>query len=58
LKAYVEVQQFWAAAFGGFQGNLVPLYQSGNTGGGNAINWMEVMGMKAAKDLNLDLKNK
>lgn len=58
LNAYIEVQKAWATAFGGFQGNLVPLYQTGSGGGSNAINWMEIMGMKAAKDLNLELKNK
>ncbi len=58
LEAWVKSQQYWAEAFSKFQGNLVPLYQSGGTNGGNAINWMEIMGMKAAKDLNLDLSNK
>ncbi len=57
LEAYKYVQAQWAAAFAKFQGNLVPLYQTG-TGSGNAMNWMEIMGMKAAKDLNLDLSNK
>jgi regulator of protease activity HflC (stomatin/prohibitin superfamily) len=46
-------------AFSKFSGNMVPLYQSGNgTNNNNAMNWMEIMGMKAAKDLNLDLKTK
>ncbi len=59
IAAYIEVQKYWADAFSKFQGNLVPLYQSGNSGGGSsAMNWMEVMGMKAMKDLNLDMKNK
>lgn len=58
LAAWLESQRAWAAAFGGFQGNLVPLYQTGSGGNNNALNWMEIMGMKAAKDLNLDLKNK
>lgn len=56
LDAYVKVQQFMWDAFGKFQGALVPAYQSGG-GTSNAVNWMELMGMKAAKDLNLDLKN-
>ncbi|MBK7855385.1 MAG: hypothetical protein IPJ79_11215 [Bacteroidetes bacterium] len=57
LEAYKEVQKNWAEAFSKFQGNLVPSYVSGNSGNNsNAINWMEIMGMKAAKDLNLDLK--
>lgn len=58
IDAWLKSQEYWATAFGAFQGNLVPLYQSGNSSGGNAINWMEVMGMKAARDLNLELKNK
>lgn len=57
LAAYTEVQKYWADAFSKFQGNLVPLYQSGG-GTSNAVNWMEIMGMKAAKDLNLDMSNK
>ena len=58
LEAWLEAQRAWATAFGGFQGNLVPLYQTGSGGNSNALNWMEIMGMKAAKDLNLELKNK
>jgi regulator of protease activity HflC (stomatin/prohibitin superfamily) len=45
-------------AFGKFQGNMVPLYQSGSSTNDNATNWMEIMGMKAARDLNLDVKIK
>lgn len=45
-------------AFGKFQGNMVPLYQSGSSSNNNATNWMEIMGMKAARDLNLDVKIK
>jgi regulator of protease activity HflC (stomatin/prohibitin superfamily) len=46
-------------AFSKFSGNMVPLYQSGSSNGNNnAMNWMEIMGMKAAKDLNLNLKTK
>jgi regulator of protease activity HflC (stomatin/prohibitin superfamily) len=56
LAAYVETQKYWADAFSKFTGNLVPTYQSGGSGN-NAINWMEVMGMKAVKDLGLDMKN-
>ena len=56
LAAYIQVQQYWADAFSKYTGSLVPLYQSGGSSGPNAINWMEIMGMKAAKDLGLDLK--
>jgi regulator of protease activity HflC (stomatin/prohibitin superfamily) len=58
LAAYIETQRYWADAFSKYTGSLVPLYQSGSSNGSSAMNWMEIMGMKAAKDLNLDLKNK
>ena len=59
LKAYIEVQKFWASAFGTYGGNIVPIYQTGGSGSGNgAFNFMEIMGAKAARDLSLDLKNK
>lgn len=59
LAAYKEVQRFWADAFKGYQGNVVPYYQSGGGNGGNgAFNFMELMGAKAAKDLSLELRNK
>lgn len=59
LSTYEKVQKYWADAFSGYTGNMVPLYQSGGVGGGNAAtNFMDLMMMKTAKDLNLDLKNK
>ena len=60
LKAYIQVQQFWATAFQNFGGSIVPSVVSGGGGGsGNgAFNFMELMGAKAARDLALDLKNK
>lgn len=59
LEAYVKVQGYWANAFKEYQGNIVPLYQSGAGSGSNgAMQWMEMMGMKAARDLSLELKNK
>jgi regulator of protease activity HflC (stomatin/prohibitin superfamily) len=60
LEAWLRSQQYWSDAFSKFQGNLVPLYQSGNQAGGtsNAMNWMEIMGIKAMRDLNLDMSNK
>lgn len=54
LATYESVQTVWADAFSKFQGNLVPMYQSGGSSS-NAVNWMEIMGMKAAKDLGLDM---
>lgn len=66
LELKLEAWKFAEAkkwdAFAQFKGSLVPAYQSGNTSGGNtnAVNWLEIMGMKAARDLDLDLnvKNK
>lgn len=58
LAAYVQVQGFWADAFSKFQGNLVPTYQSGGGPATNATNWVELMGMKAMRDLSLDMNNK
>lgn len=58
LSAYKEVQKYWAEAFSKYQGNIVPQIQSGGSHGNGALNFMEIMGAKAAKDLTLDLKNK
>lgn len=59
LQTYLEVQKNWAEAFSKYSGNIVPLYQTGGGNAGNgAFNFMEIMGAKAARDLNLDLKNK
>lgn len=57
LDAWLKAQQYMWDAFSKYQGNMVPLYQSGG-GQSNATNWMEMMGMKAAKDLGLDMSNK
>jgi hypothetical protein len=59
LAVYKEVQRYWADAFSKYQGNVVPQIQSGGGSNGNgALNFMEIMGAKAAKDLSLELKNK
>jgi hypothetical protein len=59
LAAYQNVQKYWSEAFAKYQGNMVPYYQSGGSNGGNGgINFMELMGAKAAKDLSLELRNK
>jgi hypothetical protein len=58
LDAYIKTQQYWADAFSKYQGSFVPQFQTGSSGGGNALNFMEIMGAKAAKELSLDLKNK
>jgi hypothetical protein len=57
LDAWLKSQQYWADAFGKYTGNVVPQISTGGGDKGNgAVNFMEVMGMKAAKDLSLDLK--
>jgi hypothetical protein len=43
-------------AFGKFTGQLVPNVQTGGATNANALNYMELLGVKAAKDLSLDLK--
>lgn len=56
IAAYIEVQKYWAEAFGNYTGNVVPQVQSGgNSSGNGAVNFMEIMGMKAAKDLAVDV---
>lgn len=61
LDAWLKAEEMKWNAFAQFQGNLVPLYQSGNTGGGqgnNAMQYMELMGLKAMKDISLDMRTK
>lgn len=59
LRTYETVQKNWADAFSKYQGNIVPQIQSGGGSSGNgAVNFMEMMGAKAARDLSLDLKTK
>lgn len=59
LKAQVELQKVWADAFSKYTGAVVPQIQ---TGGGpttnGALNFMDIMTAKTAKDFALDLKNK
>lgn len=56
LAAYVETQKAWAEAFSKYTGNVVPQVQTGGNQGNGAVNFMELMGIKAAKDLSVDLK--
>lgn len=58
LEAYIKTQQYWADAFSKYQGSFVPQFMTGGSGNANALNFMEIMGAKAARDLSLDLKNK
>lgn len=59
LDAWVEAQKLWAQAFAKYQGALVPTIQTGGGTGTEknaALNMMELLSLKAAKDLALDLK--
>ena len=61
LQTYKEVSKYWADAFSGYKGSLVPQFVSGGngSGGGNAgLNFMELMSAKAQMDLSLNLSNK
>ncbi|MEM6318077.1 MAG: SPFH domain-containing protein [Bacteroidota bacterium] len=64
LATYKDVQNMWANAFMNYKGDLVPKFQTtpaNGQGGGNAgLDFMQIMGAKAAMDLNLDMgvKNK
>lgn len=58
LDAWLQSQKYWSEAFANYKGSFVPQVQTGGAGGGNALNFMELMGIKAAKDLSLDLSNK
>lgn len=57
LEAYIKTQAMWAEAFKGYGGQLVPSTVMGGSYQGNAAtNFMEIMGVKAAKDLSVDTK--
>lgn len=59
LKAQIEVQKAWADAFSKYTGAIVPQFQTGGSPSGNgAMNFMDIMTAKTAKDFALDLKNK
>lgn len=60
LEAYIKVQEMWAGAFGAYTGSLVPAYISGSSSGSSVnagTQFMELMMMKTAKELNLDMSN-
>ena len=59
LKAQVEVQRVWADAFSKYTGAIVPQFQTGGGATTNgALNFMEIMTAKTAKDFALDMKQK
>ena len=62
VEAYIQTQKLWAEAFGQYRGAIVPAIQmgsNGQSGNGTSANGMEtfmqLVGMKAAKDLALDM---
>ena len=60
LKAYTEVNRLWADAVKNYQGNWVPgVVMSGNGSngsGGGAMDFMNLLSAKAAKELQLEFK--
>lgn len=58
LKAQVEVQRVWADAFSKYTGAIVPQFQTGGSTTNGALNFMDIMTAKTAKDFALDLRNK
>jgi len=61
LATYKEVQEMWANAFANYKGDLVPQIQTGGAGasGSNGgLDFMQLMSMKAAKDLSLEMNMK
>jgi len=59
LKAQVEVQRVWADAFSKYTGAVVPQFQTGGgTSTNGALNFMDIMTAKTAKDFALDMKQK
>lgn len=59
LDAWLRAEEMKWNAFAQFKGNLVPMYQSGSDGkASNAMQYMEIMGIKAMKDISLDMKTK
>jgi hypothetical protein len=59
LNAQIEIQKVWADAFSKYTGAIVPQIQTGGaTTGNGALNFMDIMTAKTAKDFALDLKVK
>jgi hypothetical protein len=59
LNAQIEVQKAWADAFSKYTGAIVPQFQTGGGPTGNgALNFMEIITAKTARDFALELKNK
>lgn len=61
LKAWVDVQSIWAAAFKDYKGAMVPQIVMGQDKGGTAVSGasqlVDMLTAKTARDLQLDLSN-
>jgi hypothetical protein len=53
LEAQIRINEVWATAFANYEGNYVPLYQSGvgAGGGSNALDFMDIMKANAAQQI-------
>lgn len=59
LNAQIEVQKAWAEAFSKYTGAVVPQFQGGGgTGANGALNFMDIITAKTAKDFALEMKPK
>lgn len=60
IEAWLKSQEYWSKAFAEYKGNLVPGFIMGNSGGqqSSALDFMNLMMMKNAKDLSLDLNTR
>ena len=60
VEAWKYAQHEWAVAFGNYKGAIVPQWQQGGPGSGanGATEFMNLMNMKAARDLGLDMNTK
>jgi hypothetical protein len=57
LNAQIEIQKVWADAFSKYQGAIVPQIQTGgSTNTNGALNFMDIMTAKTARDFALDMK--
>lgn len=58
LEAYKYVNEKYAAALAAYQGNLVPTVVTGSSAGktGNAVDFMDLLTVKTAKDLAIDME--
>ena len=56
-RTWLEGQKVWASAVSGYKGNWVPTVQSGSSSGGanGALDLIELLTAKTAKDLALDM---